>query len=604
MAFSQGNLVLYKSRPAVVLKVDDKIEIGFDKGKNKRVRNKDIERLHPGPVSDLSRLQPQPADPQEAWELLQGDSATLTDLAELVYGEYSPQTAWSAWQLLNDDLYFSGSVDDIRARDEAQLQAIQQQRAEKARAEADWQSFLQRVQQKSLQDEDRKKLAEVERLALGQQQKSRILNELNVTQSIRSAHAFLVNCGYWHEHHNPWPGRFDADMSQPTASMAPLPDEERRDLTHQQAFAIDDEGNQDPDDAISLDEGRIWVHIADVAALVSADSEMDLQARERGANLYLPETTIHMLPVAITPLLGMGLAEESPALSIGFALSDSGEVIDPEVCISRVKVTRMTYAQADMALLEEPFKAMNELAMKYRQKRTAAGSARIDLPEVSVRVDEQGQVNIRPFQALQSRALVTDFMLMAGEAVVALAEQAGLAIPYAGQAAPDQPGEPESLSEMFAYRRQFKPTQVSTLAQPHAGLGLAAYTRATSPLRRYSDLLVHQQLRAWLTGQEPLSEEQVSARIALAEERGMTLRRTERQSNMHWKRVFLAQHPDWQGEAVLVEKGEHKSTLLIPELAMDTKLRLKSAPQLDEKLSLQLRSVDLAEGDVFFRVNG
>ena len=74
--------------------------------------------------------------------------------------------------------------------------------------------------------------------------------------------------------------------------------EPRRDLTHLPAFAIDDEENQDPDDAVSLDGERLWVHVADVAALVAPDSEADLEARGRGANLYLPERIVNMLPLA------------------------------------------------------------------------------------------------------------------------------------------------------------------------------------------------------------------------------------------------------------------------------------------------------------------
>ena len=64
------------------------------------------------------------------------------------------------------------------------------------------------------------------------------------------------------------------------------------DLTHLPAFAIDDEGSQDPDDAVFAEkvEGgfRLFVHVADVAALVPPKSPLDEEALRRGANLYLP----------------------------------------------------------------------------------------------------------------------------------------------------------------------------------------------------------------------------------------------------------------------------------------------------------------------------
>lgn len=71
-----------------------------------------------------------------------------------------------------------------------------------------------------------------------------------------------------------------------------LPDEPRRDLTGLPAFAIDDEGNLDPDDALSLDGDRLWVHVADAAALIGPDSPADIEARARGATL-LPAGNHH-----------------------------------------------------------------------------------------------------------------------------------------------------------------------------------------------------------------------------------------------------------------------------------------------------------------------
>jgi exoribonuclease-2 len=134
----------------------------------------------------------------------------------------------------------------------------------------------------------------------------------------------LVKVGYWPPSTTPIPARFGAATTDPDLPVPALPDEERLDLTHLPAFAIDDEGNQDPDDAVSIDGDRIWVHVADVAALVRPDSELDREARARGANLYLPEGIVNMLPAAVTEQLGLGLQPVSPALSFGFRVADDG----------------------------------------------------------------------------------------------------------------------------------------------------------------------------------------------------------------------------------------------------------------------------------------
>jgi exoribonuclease-2 len=63
-------------------------------------------------------------------------------------------------------------------------------------------------------------------------------------------------------------------------------------------------------------------------------------------------------------------------------------------------------------------------------------------------------------------------------------------------------------------------------------------------------------------------------------------------------------HKSWQGEGVVVELGERKDTLLIPELALETKLRVKQELALDQRLRLGIAEVDLYDLDARFRALG
>ena len=123
-------------------------------------------------------------------------------------------------------------------------------------------------------------------------------------ENAENAHRMLLSLGYWQQEFNPYPRRLALPTENPDIALAELPSEQRRDLTGMPAFAIDDEESKDPDDAISLDGQRIWVHVADVAALVTPDSDLDLEARSRGANLYLPDAIHPMLPDVVTERLG------------------------------------------------------------------------------------------------------------------------------------------------------------------------------------------------------------------------------------------------------------------------------------------------------------
>lgn len=597
-----GNLVLYKSRPARVTEVSDKIEIAVaGGGKSRRVRDKDVQFLHPGPVADLDNLDAGTGDLDEARELLDGETVPLPELAELVYGDYTPPTAWSAWQLVADGLYFTGTPEAITARDPAEVDAEIAQREEKAAREAAWDGLIARLSAGTMAEEDVKELAEVERLALGRTTASRILQALSINETREHAHRLLTRVGYWPEEYNPHPARFEAPSESASHPVPDLPAEDRLDLTHLDAWAIDDEGSEDPDDAISIDGDRLWVHVADAASLVAPDSELDLEARSRGANLYLPEGVITMLPPRVTHQLGLGLLEVSPALSVGMRVDDEGHLHDIEVRLSSVRVTRVSYREANGRMDEPGFAAIHDFTKRFRARRFANDAARIDLPEVGVRLVD-GDIRFKPIEAIPSREMVTDAMLMAGEAVARFALEHDIPVPFVGQPAPEEIQHPEKPSEMYAYRRLFKPSTASTVEQAHFGLGLPLYTRATSPLRRYFDLLTHQQLRSHLLGTEPVPRDALGQRIAEAATASGTVRRTERAANQHWKLVYLRRHPDWTGEAVVLALEERRAAVIIPELALETKLRRTPEMALDATLRIAVQGVDLADQVARFKV--
>lgn len=596
-----GSLALYKIRPALVQQVSDKIDIELEGGKSKRVRPKDINILHPGPLHRLSDLVEVHGDIDEAWELLSGGETDIEELAELVYGEFTPVTAWAAWGLVVEGLYFEGSPEKITVRSGDQVAADRAAREAKAAAERSWSEFINRLKSKQLEPEDNKRLLEVERLALGQSETSRILHTLGYQENPVNANRMLTQVGYWQEWYNPYPQRQTLPTNNPDLQIPSIPEEERLDLTHLAAYAIDDEGSEDPDDAISLDGDRVWVHVADVAALVPVDSAADLEARARGANLYLPENIVHMLPVEATERLGLGLEVMSPALSIGFGLDEDAELTDICVALTKIKVSRHTYDEIDKCLDEKPFVDLKALCDRFYHRRMAAGASNISLPEVSVRVKEE-KILIKPLNRLESRQMVTDAMLMAGEAVARYSLENEIPIPFATQPAPENPSSPEGMAANFAYRRQLKPSKLKTLEEPHSGLGLALYTRVTSPLRRYLDLVTHQQLRAHLLGSEVMSLEMISERIGASEAVTGAVRRVERFSNTHWKLIYLKRNPNWRGKGVVVEMVDKRAKVIIPELALETRIRLRQELPLDTEISVAVREIDLPDLTVWFRV--
>ena len=203
------SLVLYKVRPARVVALGDKIEIQLEGGKSKRVRPKDVELLHPGPVQRLTELTACGGDVEEAWELLAGGTTDVKELAELIFDDYTPATAWATWQLVTEGVYFEGSPWQIQVREAEQVATERAARDAKLRVEREWKEFVGRLESGELVEEDRKRLGEVEMLALGQRDGSRILQALGHQENRENAHRLLVKVGYWERFHNPHPARLD-----------------------------------------------------------------------------------------------------------------------------------------------------------------------------------------------------------------------------------------------------------------------------------------------------------------------------------------------------------------------------------------------------------
>ncbi len=608
----KGALVCYKSKPAIVDALNDKIEISFFKH-IKRVRDKDILLIHPGPIRDVSELDielPESLDTlDETLELLEGESFSLAELAELLYGEFTPKSAWSSWALVMDGLYFEeeGGTDaisnNLKVRPLDLIKEEKEQRDARKQQKEAWSSLIERIKKGQILAEDYTHLVEVEQVATAERENSRILKTIGITETKEAAHTLLLKLGYWQEEYNPWPRRMGVDMTNPELAIPdPLPCE-RRDLQHLKAWAIDDVGNQDPDDAISLEGDRLWVHIADVSSLVTPDSELDIEARSRGTNLYLPDQVIHMLPSGITEQLGLGLQEQSHALSISFIVAENGELEDIEICFSLLNVTRTTYGDADNEL-DTTFANLKVVTDRYHQRRIKNDAAMLDFPEVNIKVKD-GKISVHPYGRSGSRQLVTEAMLAAGEAIAHFATDNNIPIPYAYQPEPEEIQYPDKLSEHYAYRRRFKASKHATEPSSHFGLGLPCYTRVTSPIRRYLDLVVHQQLRAFLTDQPLLEHEALVERIGLADEGSFAARKTERFSNQHWKMLYLKQQSqtdDWQGEAIVVHQDERKTTVILPDLALEPKLRRKGDIDLDTSITVELQSVNIPDLQANFRI--
>ncbi|WXU00357.1 MAG: Ribonuclease R [Catillopecten margaritatus gill symbiont] len=600
----KNSLVAYKGKPARIAEIiESKFSLEFADGSTLKVREKDFRFIHPEftqvnencSKADLAVL----VDFQE-------ETLSLQEITEWLFDEYNAQNAWCVCLLVEDGLYFYWRKDHIFVRPTSQVESVQAKRDEEKIVAENLAHCVENLSNNTFDEQDEPYLKEISRVALNQSKTAKILSHIGVENTPDAAYQLLLKINYFESSFNPYPARFGIPKDEEIAVQ--VPEIERADLTHLTCYAIDNEGSNDADDAISIDGDTLWVHVADVANIVPSGSDLDNYAQERGSNFYLPNEIIHMLPVSVTQASALGVTEKSDALSFSFEF-DGENINNIKVIQSVICVTNTTYEAVDEILKDGSdaaltrIKAIGDTHKKYRDSQ---GSINLHLPNVDVRFID-GKVIVAPQATSASRDLVAEMMVMAGRTMAQFTSENLIPVPYALQ---DEGAFTEeflakkddlTLSESFLAIKNFKRSATSVKPLLHYGLGLPAYLRVTSPMRRYYDLLTHQQLINFINDKPMLEVARIKEIIGSVNMALSDVGRVDRFSKDHFKCVFLMQNPEWTGTGVVVDIRGDKALFMIPELGMMDQIKFKNLPKLDEEIQLKVRSVNLVEKSANFK---
>ncbi|MCI6441671.1 MAG: RNB domain-containing ribonuclease, partial [Spirochaetia bacterium] len=268
-------------------------------------------------------------------------------------------------------------------------------------------------------------------------------------------------------------------------------------------------------------------------------------------------------------------------------------------------VKRLSYRKAEELKESPELKPLFEIARKNVDKRNKAGAVQITMPEVHIYVDrETKKVSVVKDEKYESNEMIRELMLLAGEGAAKFAFQNNIPFPYVSQEEPQIPDEiPEGLAGQFRLRRCMRKRSVGVTPGMHCGLGLHMYSQVTSPLRRYGDLISHQQLRAFIDGRKLLDKDTMLMRISEGDAGAMAARKSERNSNLHWTLVYLLQNPEWTGDAVCVSHAEGKlPQFCIPELAQEAFFDVPGGVELNQTVKVKVSRINLPELQVEFMV--
>lgn len=315
------------------------------------------------------------------------------------------------------------------------------------------------------------------------------------------------------------PGEFEPAALAQAAALSPpefgLGGARRLDLTNVPTITIDDASTRDMDDAISLERlgngYRLGIHISDVAACIPIDSPLDLAGRRRATSIYCPERTVHMLPDAVATnscSLVAGVARAS--LSCLFTVDHRFTITQAEIAPTVIRVAeRLTYDEVDARLErgDGTLDTLYNIASTLEADRIAKGAVKIQKRDVVVGPGPDGGLALSEIdENAPSRILVGEMMVLANSCLANYAARHELACIFRGQPPPDEDSGraadvPEGPAADYAVRARLKKSTTSLEPERHASLALDAYLQATSPIRRYADLLNQRQIAAHLAGQ-------------------------------------------------------------------------------------------------------
>ncbi|MBE9092865.1 ribonuclease R family protein [Tychonema sp. LEGE 07203] len=293
---------------------------------------------------------------------------------------------------------------------------------------------------------------------------------------------------------------------------------------------------------------QVAIHIADAAEYVQPETPLDREARKRGTSAHLGEKVIPVQPQILNDRCSLQPDTERLAFSILLTLDESGELTEYEIQTSVIHIDyQLSYEQAQAIIESDSDAEDNPLSSALRpfldqiwaasraarQARLKRGAFELNLPDANSHFDDEGELGAFA-TAPPAQSAVSELVVLANEAVATHLQALGVPAIYRVQPMPDPadiqefiklsnnlggelyleseeevlPFDFQRFTQQFAGLKServltylledtMKPAVYSTTPKPHFGLALQdGYTRCTSPLSRYADLLVLRVLQA------------------------------------------------------------------------------------------------------------
>src|SRR5262245_27712062 len=583
-------------------------------------------------ISDKVSAFQSEVDVELLWQSLGGSKRELqpAELAEMFFAEDTPEAASAVFRALSEDnLFFKRKGSQFLARSAEQvsteLTRRQRQREreqfrertsdiisqllkqKKAPVPPDADPILDRIQnwlRYRTGDEVGNLLEEIAGPAKARDAAYEIL--VRAGRIDRSIDRFLVMAGIETE--------FSRQLIEATEQLRPFVHEEARfDYQNDVTFTIDDEDTREVDDALSVvhrgAEIIVGIHIADVSAFVQKSDPLDLEAARRSSTIYLPAAAVRMFPERLsTDLVSLNSGSPRPAYTVEVRFDEQGNRLGYRIAHTTVNVQRrFSYEEADRAFDagDTSLQMLHRIAQQLHDGRAVRGAITFRRPELKIRITGD-EIEIKKINTSSpSRFIVSEMMILANGLSADYASVNALPVIYRTQEPRDVVGIDEAPAvEALAFerlRKTFKRTRLSLTPGLHSGLGLSAYTQASSPIRRYADLVTQRQLTAMLRGVSiPHGREELLRILVTAEAAEQEIRAIEDRSMNYWLLEYLSRYK--KGEQLSAVVLDLKGNIELEDFYLRSKVTAANNLQPGEVVQVRIESIDPEKTEVRFRL--
>jgi len=391
--------------------------------------------------------------------------------------------------------------------------------------------------------------------------------------------------------------RLPTDFSQPVLQRAQslrIPTQAcletggRVDLTHLATLTIDGQSTLDFDDALSVEsrDGHVLVgiHISDVAESIKRGDLLDTEARSRGSSIYMPDERISMVPPILAEnRLSLKKDHVRPAISTMVKIDAGGEIVSYDIFASTIRINhQLSYYEANGSTEQaDTIACLYDIATRFREKRMGQGALQITLPEINIWLDADtgGPVINRVNRESPGRMLVAEMMILSNWLAARFLTEKKIPAVFRSQPKPKERILKNGTGTLFQNWMQRKLLNRFVLRpEPdhHSGLGLDAYVTASSPIRKYFDLVTQRQIRAALGLENAYTQTEIEEIIEQLTKPMAAIGRVQYRRNRYWLLKHLEGRIGEKEEAIVLQRRRNSYAILLKAYMIECAMPLSS----------------------------